>query len=201
MQAPFLVLDTAAAALYADALDCLRDVQCANEAATSLLGAWPTEGKAPPLAWALWNAALVAYVRAFSGGVRKFDLKRFLAPLGPEAAKAHQYFKNTRNKHVAHSVNAMSESAVMVAVGPPPGFDILAVGSYLDTFSASRETVQLFQRLTSELYAAISPAIETLKAGAEASAHRLTSEERSRLQPWTRRIEGADSAGTRRRKR
>src|SRR5660397_64937 len=37
MQAPFLVLDTPAAALYADALDCLRDLQRANEAARSLL--------------------------------------------------------------------------------------------------------------------------------------------------------------------
>lgn len=56
---------------------------------------------------ALYTATLVAYVRCFSTGKRKHRLDDSIFKGDAEhLLERHQYYKNTRDKHIAHSVNA-----------------------------------------------------------------------------------------------
>lgn len=62
---------------------------------------------------ALWTAALVKYVRCFTSGKRgELDATVFEGVDG--ALDTHQYFKNMRDKHVAHSVNPFEGVGVRI---------------------------------------------------------------------------------------
>jgi hypothetical protein len=62
---------------------------------------------------ALWTAALVKYVRCFTSGKRfGLDVSVFDGCSG--ANETHQYYKDMRDKHVAHSVNPFEGVAVGV---------------------------------------------------------------------------------------
>lgn len=54
---------------------------------------------------ALWEAALVAYARCFHKGKRKSLNESVLEGQDEEMLVYHRYFKDTRDKHIAHSVN------------------------------------------------------------------------------------------------
>lgn len=54
---------------------------------------------------ALWEAALVAYARCFLGGKRRWLNESIFQGQDADTLVWHRYFKNTRDKHVAHSVN------------------------------------------------------------------------------------------------
>jgi hypothetical protein len=81
---------------------------------------------------ARWNAALVAYARAFLGGVGErlrseiFDV---------DAADLHAYFMALRNRHVAHSVSEYEEVHVMIALS---GDDPTIVDGLLDAMSTEQ---------------------------------------------------------------
>jgi hypothetical protein len=67
---------------------------------------------------ALYTAALVAYMRCFGSGKRKNRLDESI--FSGDAAhllERHRYYKNTRDKHIAHSVNAFetTKSAAWIA--------------------------------------------------------------------------------------
>jgi hypothetical protein len=60
---------------------------------------------------ALWLAAIVAYGRAFSSGVRSERLDT--TTLDDEELEAHNYFLDLRNKHVAHAVNDYEQTVAV----------------------------------------------------------------------------------------
>jgi hypothetical protein len=60
----------------------------------------------------LWNAAVVAYGRAFNGGVRH-GARVFIDKLDEDETKSHEYFLDLRNKHVAHAVNGYEDTIVI----------------------------------------------------------------------------------------
>ena len=69
----------------------------------------PDEGDETYVQRALWEAALVAYGRCFHKG-KRHCLNENVFEGQPEAILVwHRYFKNTRDKHVAHSVNPFEE--------------------------------------------------------------------------------------------
>ncbi|CAI8710834.1 HEPN_AbiU2 domain-containing protein [Pseudomonas sp. IT-347P] len=53
----------------------------------------------------LLSAALIRYMRCFSSGVRSSLKSEDLEKLGAEIAEAHNFLKDFRDKHLAHSVN------------------------------------------------------------------------------------------------
>jgi hypothetical protein len=64
-------------------------------------------GTASFLEKALYTAALVAYTRCFGTGKRKNKLDdSIFAGDAAHLLERHRYWKNTRDKHIAHSVNA-----------------------------------------------------------------------------------------------
>ncbi len=69
---------------------------------------------------AMWNAAVVAYARCFTTGVRTRLDSTAIDPLPLQAKTSHQYFSDSRNKFIAHSVNRFDESVVAALVSPPP---------------------------------------------------------------------------------
>lgn len=55
---------------------------------------------------ALWESALVTYARCFGTGKRvRLDANTVFDGQPDETLRWHKYFKDTRDKHVAHSVN------------------------------------------------------------------------------------------------
>ena len=71
-----------------------------------------------PRQTAFWTAALVKYVRCFTSG-KRFGLNEniFLGIEG-DPVGAHRFFKNMRDKHVAHSVNPFEEVRVGAVLSP-----------------------------------------------------------------------------------
>lgn len=65
------------------------------------------------------SAALVKYGRAFSSGVRASVPNEVVAALDVEYKARHQYFKDARDKWIAHSVNTFEENEVSAWLMPP----------------------------------------------------------------------------------
>lgn len=53
----------------------------------------------------LLSAALIRYMRCFSSGVRSHLKSEDMEELGDEVIEAHNFLKDFRDKHLAHSVN------------------------------------------------------------------------------------------------
>lgn len=68
---------------------------------------------------ALWTAALVKYIRCFTSG-RRFGLEVSVFDGLSGAKETHQYYKDMRDKHVAHSVNPFEGVTVRVLLEGEP---------------------------------------------------------------------------------
>jgi hypothetical protein len=64
----------------------------------------------------LWTATLALYFKCFGTGVRQ---ALGVSILPAEAHDAHQHFKDLRDKHLIHDVNAFSQAQIGVVVNPP----------------------------------------------------------------------------------
>jgi hypothetical protein len=63
-------------------------------------------------------AAIVRYGRTFNTGVRKNLPIEWIEGLSDDLKNAHEYFKNMRNKYIAHSVNHFEDNQVFVTLSP-----------------------------------------------------------------------------------
>jgi hypothetical protein len=65
-----------------------------------------------------WDAvgshAVIQYARCFAKGGRGSLQHHLLAAAPEELARAHEFFIDLRNKHIAHSVNCFEENTVVV---------------------------------------------------------------------------------------
>lgn len=77
------------------------------------------EPQDPVLIQSLWTAALISYVRCFAHGKRFGLSEETLAHLPGEPVAVHNFYKNLRAKHIAHSVNPFEEVAVGVVLPEP----------------------------------------------------------------------------------
>lgn len=71
---------------------------------------------APTLQKALWHAAIISYVKCFGGGVRTALDADLIYGSNALAMEAYRYFRELRNKHVAHDVNAYAQCAPGAAI-------------------------------------------------------------------------------------
>ena len=103
-----------------------------------------------------WDHAVVIYARVFaSGGVRsKFEAAALLNALTPESRVCHQMVIDERNKHVAHSVNGMENSATVFALADPKAGrerEFLGVGTlHLRQTPISQHPSMAFRKLVAE---------------------------------------------------
>jgi hypothetical protein len=110
------------AAAYADLMGVCQDlafVVAATDRLLALLNEPRSEAQMIAVR-AHWMAALIAYARCFGSGKRQGLSVEVLAELEGDPIGAHEYFLRTRNKHVAHSVNAFEETVVGFNVGSGP---------------------------------------------------------------------------------
>jgi hypothetical protein len=77
---------------------------------------------------ALWNAALVAYARCWATGVRTGISTDVFEELEGDPYGLHEYLKNLRDKHIAHSVNPFEDVAIGLALSPEDQADRTVIG-------------------------------------------------------------------------
>jgi hypothetical protein len=86
------------------------DLQRAQEFARLFLSQFNTEPANWQLVEPLSIAIAVAYARAFSGGVRHHLTQGDLIVLTDAQRASHQFLRDYRDKHIAHSVNEFEEN-------------------------------------------------------------------------------------------
>lgn len=98
----------------ADQVGIIEDLKFAIECSKKLINIPEEEKQRQQLQTrALWSSALISYVRCFSTGKRYgIDPKIFNSYKRKGALKAHEYFKNLRDKHIAHSVNPFEKNII-----------------------------------------------------------------------------------------
>ncbi len=87
----------------------------------------------------LWTAALISYIRCFSSGKRFglseniFKKLEYDPKLEEDPITCHRYYKNLRDKHIAHSVNPFEQVAVDLQLSEPdsPKREVLGVATLL----------------------------------------------------------------------
>ena len=112
---------------------------------------------------AYWSAATVAYMCCFGSGKRR-RLDPSVFDSLPGGADAHQHIKDTRDKHVAHSVNAFEEVIVGFVLGAAPTTSAQGVAD-LSIFRICDDKggVNNLQILARTALASVLPRLETLK--------------------------------------
>lgn len=94
--------------------DLLFAIECLDELDRTLQPGEPTIAQR-----ALWHAALIATYKCFQGSAARFKLARDnICKEGP-LRYSFDYFKNLRNKHVAHDQNDMAQAHVMAVLERP----------------------------------------------------------------------------------
>jgi len=88
-----------------------------------------------------WTAALISYIRCFSTG-KRFGLSENIfknKKLKGDPVGCHRYYKNLRDKHIAHSVNPFEQVAVDIELSSPnnPKKEVLGVAVLSQTLICS----------------------------------------------------------------
>jgi hypothetical protein len=116
---PISKLEFAEAKALAEAAAILQDLRFVVQATKKLSALLKTGEPDQVILRSLFTAALVAYVRCFSSGKRGVLTSEIFAPLPGEPIACHNQYKDTRDKHIAHSVNPFEEMMVGAVVSPP----------------------------------------------------------------------------------
>ena len=116
---PISKLNFPAARELAEAAAIFQDLGFVVQATKKLASLLKGGDSDPVIARSLFTAALVAYVRCFSSGKRAVLTPDIFAPLSGEPLACHQQYKDTRDKHIAHSVNPFEEMLVGAVLSHP----------------------------------------------------------------------------------
>jgi len=103
----------------ADLISIYNDLSYAIEVLKNLLELFKDESKDNILVQSLWTAALISYVRCFSGGKRFGLSENIFKGLAGDPIGCHRYYKNLRDKHIAHSVNPFEQVVVGLVLSEP----------------------------------------------------------------------------------
>jgi len=111
-------------------------------------------------------AAIVRYMRTHGTGVRSGIPSSWVEDLPIDLRDAHTYFKNLRDKFIAHSVNPLEDNQVFAWVRGygTLGAQVTRVDSSPGRFYPGSDAAALLGRLTSILLALISQEIEAESA-------------------------------------
>lgn len=108
------------ARLLADCGSINQDLTFCIEACTRLLEMERTKSDDELVKRSLWSSSLVSYVRCFAFGKRLgLNAEDVFGNLKGEPIAAHQWYKDMRDKHLAHSVNPYEQMKVGLVLSPP----------------------------------------------------------------------------------
>jgi hypothetical protein len=164
----------------------LMDIAFAHSAVQELLDSWPPDASLGPdstSARALWMAAIVSYARCFRGGIRTSGTaSTLISRLRGLDQSSHEYFLDLRDKHVAHSVNALEQATVFVRLGPAPDFEVGTVGPFQSmTIIPDRATAERFKRLVEGVQLLMVGRLEDTRAAVFTSVQAMSPSERGQL--------------------
>lgn len=115
---------------------------------------------------ALCAAALIRYGRAFGSGIRAGVPHEIIALLSDELQETHQYFKNLRDRWIAHSLNAFEENIVHAYLVPeergPKGIASISV-QHQRVITLSSEDIARLKALAAEIRKHVTNYIEQEK--------------------------------------
>jgi len=114
----FVNLDIPEAQFLADLTGVEEDLKATAEICDLLLGEFAKGPSNLSLLEALTSAALVRYARPFLSGVRTRIPASVFDGLSQQQRADHQWFKELRDKYIAHSVNAFEENQVVAYLFP-----------------------------------------------------------------------------------
>jgi len=89
----------------ADLASILRDLQVTVETCKRVVNLLESAKPDSIVIEGLWSAALIRYVRCFAFGKRYGLTEDIFKDLNGDPIGAHRWYKNMRDKHIAHSVN------------------------------------------------------------------------------------------------
>ncbi len=136
----------------------------------------------------VWIAAIVTYVRCFTSGKRqKLDESIFTGE-AEYLLDHHSYFRDVRNKHIAHSVNPFEVMATGVGVldyqGENPRVDgVMVMQAYLT--SNTSDDVEWLIRLATYTQIIVRGRMEQANQKLLARAKEIPQEELRKLEPLT----------------
>jgi hypothetical protein len=138
---PVVRLDSPSAKQLADIVSIHRDLAFVVECCDRLLALLDRDDRDPVATRAFFSAALVAYVRCWSTGVRQGLATDVLEAFDGEPEAFHQVVKDMRDKHIAHAVNPFERVAVGVAIARSadgsPDFGVSQLVAELVSFDSS----------------------------------------------------------------
>ena len=167
---------------YAVAYD-LEHVMSATKSLVALLQQPESEGI---LVRSLWTSALISYVRCFGSGRRARLKPSIYIHLPGDPIGTHHYYKDTRDKHIAHPVNVFEEVRVGVitaASGEAIGIGHLASFRVCDSVEGVNQLGALAMVAMQHVRSVIKPLEQAILARIDASPEQLTSLTPLRIQP------------------
>jgi hypothetical protein len=105
---PTLRFESNEAGKLADLVGIAQDLAFVEEATKRLSKLMRENSEDSVLIRSLWSSALVAYIRCFTSG-KRFGLNNDIFSTIDGGEATHQYFKDVRDKHIAHSINPFEE--------------------------------------------------------------------------------------------
>ncbi len=128
----FVDLNVPEAKILADLSGIENDLETTAQLCDLILNQLKTQGiKEHIFLEALTAAALVRYARSFTIGVRRKLPDSIIAILSEQELTDHMWFKDLRDKNIAHSVNAFEENHVVAHLVPeevgPKGVSSISV--------------------------------------------------------------------------
>lgn len=103
----------------ADLASISQDLSFTIDALKRLLQLLKDDDKDNILIQSFWTAALISYVRCFSRGKRFGLSENIFEKLEGDPIGCHRYYKNLRDKHIAHSVNPFEQVVAGLVLSEP----------------------------------------------------------------------------------
>ncbi len=167
---------------YAVAYD-LQHVISATKALVTLLQQQEADGT---VVRSLWSSALISYVRCFGSGRRARLEPSIYFHLPGDPIGTHQYYKDTRDKHIAHPVNAFEEVRVGIATGEsgePIGIGHIAAFRVCDAIDGVAQLRALASVAMQHVANIIKPLEEAILARVKGNSDVLATLKPLRIQP------------------
>lgn len=112
-------LDIPEAKKLADLVSISQDLNFCIDCCERLVGLLESDSKESTLIQSLWTSALISYVRCFATGKRFGLSEDILLKFEGEPIEVHNYYKNLRDKNIAHSVNPFEQIKIGVVLSHP----------------------------------------------------------------------------------
>ncbi len=198
LEIPIVKYTSPLAKRYAELLSIAQDLRSTDAICKRHLELIDTPNADSVVIDALSTASLIRYARCFTTGKRASLDSKVVSHLPGDPIGAHDFYKNQRDKLVAHSVNPFEESLIGLALSSPEGEQKCVIGVVefsVRRFSDARQGIAQLGALAREFLKHVEAEIESCKEQLLIEARSMPIEELYRLEPLDFTAPGPESAG------